>query len=148
MDTVRAVICRWDISPKQECGLEPSLYIAMFVIYLLGFWDKVLHLYSQWWPWTTVLVTFSVALMNHSDQKQLVEERVYSVCSYPSSEVEAGTEAETTGNTAYWLATPGLLSHLSYIVQAHQPTVGWALEHQSAIKKMPHRYFFRPGWWR
>jgi hypothetical protein len=28
------------------------------------------------------------------------------------------------------------------------PTVGWALPHQSLMKKMPYRHTHRPRWWR
>jgi hypothetical protein len=46
-------------------------------------------------------------------------------------------------DAAYWLAPHGLFSLLSYRIQEHQPrdganhhgTMGWALPHQSLIKK-------------
>ena len=38
--------------------------------------------------------------------------------------LEAGADAEAVEGAAYWLASPGLLSLLSYRTQDYQPTNG------------------------
>ena len=87
-----------------------------------------------------------------------MEERVYSAYTFVSlfftkgsqdrNSHRAGTWRQelmqrTWRGAAYWLASPGLLSLLSYRTQDYQPrmvppTMGWALPHQSLIKKMPY----------
>jgi hypothetical protein len=59
---------------------------------------------------------------------------------------QAGAEAETTWNTALWLALPLTFSHLLLPRtkglakgRVMPPAVGGALPHQSLIKKRPHR---------
>ena len=58
--------------------------------------------------------------------------------------LEAGADAEAMEGGAYWFASHGLLSLLSYRTQITNPgmatpTMCWALPHQSPVKKMPHR---------
>jgi hypothetical protein len=60
-------------------------------------------------------------------------------------ELKVGAKAETVEKCCF----PGLISLLACITQVHlprvaPPTVGWALIHQSPIKKMPHRLAYRP----
>ena len=56
-------------------------------------------------------------------------------------------------DTAYWLASSGLLSLLSYLIQDHLPTGGtihsaWALPQQTLIKKMPYKVAYTAVGWR
>ena len=69
-------------------------------------------------------------------KKQVGEQRVYSaynsILLFITKEVrtgtqtgqEAGADAEAMEGCSYWLASPGLLSLLSYRTQNYQPRVG------------------------
>lgn len=66
---------------------------------------------------------------------------------------EAGNEQRSHRGTAYWFAPYSLLSLLSYKTRATCPwvaltRVGFTLPQKSLIKKMSHRFAYRPLWWR
>jgi hypothetical protein len=64
-------------------------------------------------------------------KKQVGEKRAYlayfHIIVKQARNLEAGADAEAGGgrDAAYWLATHGLLSFLSYRTQDHQPTQRW-----------------------
>jgi len=67
-----------------------------------------------------------------------------------TQELEAGADAEAMEGAAHWLASPGLLSLLSYRTRDHQPR-GWhhpqwagLSPSQSLIKEMLYQYGSRP----
>ena len=83
-----------------------------------------------------VLVKISIALTKHHDQKARCVGGVYFSLyfhiaahhwkkagqeSKQGRNLEEETDAEAHGGAAYWLASPDLLSLLSYRTQDHQP---------------------------
>ena len=70
-------------------------------------------------------------------------------CGKSGWELEAGTEAETMEDHAYWLVPHGFLNLFSSVTQNRCPevalfTVTWALPYQSLMNKIPHRLVYSP----
>jgi hypothetical protein len=80
----------------------------------------------------TVFVRDCISVQNNMTKKQVGEERLYST--YTSTHhqrksgqdtgQELGADAEAMEGVSYWLASPGLLSLLSYRTQDYQPRDG------------------------
>lgn len=81
-------------------------------------------------------------------KSNLGEKDIFHPTSYShlSMEVMAGAQAVTKTEIKHrGIASPGVFRYFSYTVRPTclgmvVPTVGWALLHQIAIKKMPHRF--------
>lgn len=81
-----------------------------------------------------LLVRLNTAVMNHHDQKQVEEERVYSVYTFKSQSItegnqdrilEAGANVELIGGVAYLILMACLAC---FLTEPGQPTWGW--DHQ------------------
>lgn len=104
----------------------------------------------------------SVAVIKHSGQKKLGEERLYLayMCTIQSivegsqennsgRNVEAGSEAEATEECFFlagfpWFGQLAFLDNLEWPARGGTPHSGWALPHESLIKKISHRHAHRP----
>jgi hypothetical protein len=107
--------------------------------------------------------TVAVAMMNHRDQKQVGEEKVYLAHTSTSLFIIEGSQhknshrvgtwkLELIESSAYWLLTGLLLVACSacFLIEPRTtspgmapPTMGWALPHQTLIMKMPTSWILR-----
>lgn len=149
--------------------IDDLLRTLFSLCYLL--WSCVWFLRCEW-RWTgvlcwcfgevAVLVRVSITVVKHNDQKQCGEEMVFclpTLRSYSITEgiqgknLEVETEAEAM-EKCFLLACSSWFAQLCFLKPFRTlcpgmvpPAIGWTLPHQLLIKKMHHKFAYRPVCW-